>query len=144
MPSPSPDIANQVRDASSASREAVLPWLITLPVAAGVFLGAMILGLLILAYLHGQGDVEHDGPAGKTESRLHDSPVPTDTALAPAAPTTTGDDRASLPRLPGLIEANRRRLTTACIAGTVGHRRNNGWVQAVARNTPRRCVATSQ
>ncbi|TKR33278.1 hypothetical protein FCE95_02925 [Luteimonas gilva] len=106
--------------------------------AAGVFLGALLFGLFALAYLHAQNrSVSFAGvstAANTTTSQNSDASTAADESDAVAA----------LPRLPGLIEANRRRAHTACIAGTVGHRRSNGWVQAVAENAPRRCIATSQ
>lgn len=114
-------------------------WDMTLPVAAGVFLGALLFGLFALAYLHAQTrSVSFAGvsAASSTTSSLQRS--------GEQLVANEDDTAAALPRLPGLIEANRRRLRTACIAGTIGHRRSNGWVQAVADSAPRRCVATSQ
>jgi hypothetical protein len=113
------------------------PWEQTLPVAAGVFLGALLFGLFALAYLHAQN---------RNVSFAGVSTVATTTSQGLGEPRAAEEPNAiaALPRLPGLIEANRRRARTACIAGTVGHRRSNGWVQAVAENAPRRCVATTQ
>lgn len=136
-----PDDTSAIARPRAAS--ATLPWLITLPVAAGVFLGALILGLLVVAYQHGQENAAPGDVQGRVESvRSGDDAAPA--AIALAGDRASAARAASLPRLPGLIEANRRRLGTACIGGTVGHRRSNGWVQAVASNAPRRCVATSQ
>lgn len=133
-------IESEPRDAPDASRDTAAPWSITLPVAAGVFLGSLVLALLLLAYLQGQ----KNAVPSDTVQRAN---VPATTAAAaPSAstPASASTDTQHLPKLPGLIEANRLRLKTACIAGTIGHRRSNGWVQAVARNAPRRCVATTQ
>lgn len=140
MPREIADNANHARDAEDAPRESTLPWSITLPVAAGVFLGAMLLGLLLLAYANGQKNVAETAAAeAPSQSSLPDG-TSGDAVATPAVVETA----SVLPKLPGLIEANRLRLKTACIGGTVGHRRSNGWVQAVADNAPRRCVATSQ
>lgn len=133
-------IESKPRGAPDAPRDAAAPWSITLPVAAGVFLGSLLLALLLLAYLQGQKNAVRSGAAQRAD-------VPaTAAAAAPSAGATANasTDTQHLPKLPGLIEANRLRLQTACIAGTIGHRRSNGWVQAVARNAPRRCVATTQ
>ncbi|MCL1633645.1 hypothetical protein M2650_03170 [Luteimonas sp. SX5] len=135
------DNANQARDASEdASRESALPWSITLPVAVGVFLGAMLLGLLLLAYANGQKNIAETTAAETRPQRSLPAAGSAEAVVPPAVVETA----SVLPKLPGLIEANRLRLKTACIAGTVGHRRSNGWVQAVDDNAPRRCVATSQ
>jgi hypothetical protein len=135
----SSSIESKPRGASDAPRDTAAPWSITLPVAAGVFLGSLVLALLLLAYLQGQKNAVPSGAAHRVDA-------PATTAAAPPASTTApaSTDTQHLPKLPGLIEANRLRLKTACIAGTIGHRRSNGWVQAVARNAPRRCVATTQ
>lgn len=141
MPRRSSDRDNEPRGALDASRETAAPWSITLPVAAGVFLGSLMLGLLLLAYLQGQGNAASriDAPAASASPSVDAGAAPSAGAAAePSAQTQ------HLPKLPGLIEANRLRLKTACIAGTVGHRRSNGWVQAVAGDAPRRCVATTQ
>lgn len=140
MSSPRPmEGAAATRDASGASRGSA-PWELALPVAAGVFLGALLFGLFALAYLHAQ--TRNASFAGVSAIASTSS-----TQDGPQASAVAGEEAAAaadLPRMPGLIEANRRQLRTACIAGTVGHRRSNGWVQAVADNAPRRCVATSQ
>lgn len=126
------------RDALSASRERS-PWELTLPVAAGVFLGALLFCLFALAYLHAQN-------RGASFAGVSATASTTSAQDDPSAPTASGSTsaEADMPRMPGLIEANRLQLRTACIAGTVGHRRSNGWVQAVADNAPRRCIATTQ
>ncbi len=128
------DGVSMVRDAL-ASRTAS-PWNLALPVAAGVFLGALLFGLFALAYLHAQ----------KRNVSFAGVSVVASTTNSPgqALDAEEADAAAALPRMPGLIEANRRRLRAACIAGTIGHRRSNGWVQAVADDAPRRCVATTQ
>lgn len=128
-------VADFPRDAAAAFR-GPSPWSATLPVAAGVFLGALLFGLFALAYLHAQTS----RPASFAEVSATAS-----TTNSQGEPAQAAAERvAALPRMPGLIEANRRRLRTACIAGTVGHRRSNGWVQAVEDDAPRRCVATTQ
>src|SRR5687767_2959101 len=111
-------IESESREASDAARETAAPWSITLPVAAGVFLGSLALALLLLAYLQGQ---KHAVPSDAAQ-RV-DAPATT-AATAPSASTTASAsaDAQHLPKLPGLIEANRLRLETACIAGTIGHR----------------------
>lgn len=133
-------IENNPRGAPDAPRDTAAPWSITLPVAAGVFLGTLVLALLLVAYLQGQKNdaVRSDG-ARKTEV-----PAAPPAAASASATASASTEAQHLPKLPGLIEANRLRLKTACIAGTIGHRRSNGWVQAVARNAPRRCIATTQ
>lgn len=132
-------IENESQDAPDASRDTAAPWSITLPVAAGVFLGSLLLALLLLAYMQGQKDAVRSDTA-RADIR------PATTAATPSLSATAAvpTEAQHLPRLPGLIEANRLRLQTACIAGTIGHRRSNGWVQAVAKNAPRRCIATTQ
>lgn len=143
MPRRSPATTEQDRGALAAPSQTVPPWSITLPVAAGVFLGALVLGLLLVAYWQGQARTttqRADAPRQATEPALRDTVAQSFDAVA----TAREAEISQLPRLPGLIEANRLRLKTACIAGTIGHRQTNGWTQAVARNAPRRCVATSQ
>lgn len=133
-------IESKSRGASDAPRDTAAPWSITLPVAAGVFLGSLVLALLLLAYLQGQKTAVRSDAAQRAD-------IPATTAAAAPSASATANaptDTQHLPKLPGLIEANRLRLRTACIAGTIGHRRSNGWVQAVARNAPRRCIATTQ
>ena len=132
-------IESESQGAPDAPRDTAAPWSITLPVAAGVFLGSLLLALLLLAYLQGQKDAVR----GDTTRRA-DIPATTAAAPSPSATADAPTETQHLPKLPGLIEANRLRLKTACIAGTIGHRRSNGWVQAVARNAPRRCIATTQ
>ncbi|HJR73136.1 MAG TPA: hypothetical protein VJ806_05805 [Luteimonas sp.] len=114
------------------------PWHLTLPVAAGVFLGALLFSLFALAYLHAQNRNVSFAGVSATASTTN-SP-----GFGESLDAEEADASAALPRMPGLIEANRRRLRAACIAGTIGHRRSNGWVEAVADNAPRRCVATTQ
>lgn len=140
VPHLSPESGSNKRGAPSAPREAAAPWSITLPVAAGVFLGALVLSLLILAYLRAQTGTPKpaQAQAKPAAEQRHGS------SAQPSAKVASRDETVVLPKLPGLIEANRLQLKTACIAGTVGHRRSNGWVQAVAKNAPRRCIATSQ
>ncbi len=138
--SPQPHIGDQPRDAQAAPRDPALPWSITLPVAAGVFLGALLLGLLLLAYANGQKNSSETAAAAPGQGRAQQAAA----TIQPTASVATTDAASLLPRLPGLIEANRLQLKRACIGGTVGHRRSNGWVQAVADNAPRRCVATTQ
>lgn len=144
MPRRSTDVGDRDLGVQAAPGERLLPWSITLPVAAGVFLGALLLGLLLLAYWQGQARATTESGEGRTRTSGSSPPV----AIAQQPDTTatrrSGETEQALPRLPGLIEANRRQLRTACIAGTVGHRQKNGWTQAIARNAPRRCVATSQ
>lgn len=132
-----PQLASETSDKDQGAPRA--PWSITLPVAAGVFLGALVLTLLILAYLRAQTGTPSPAPAqAKATEQPHGS------SMQPSNKVAVASETAALPKLPGLIEANRLQLKTACIAGTVGHRRSNGWVQAVAKNAPRRCIATSQ
>ena len=105
-----------------------------------MFLGALLFGLFALAYLHAQvrRPASFDGVSSTSSSTSR---------LGPGGAGSRGDKAnaaPALPRMPGLIEANRRRLAKACIAGTVGHRRSNGWVQAVEDDQPRRCIATTQ
>jgi hypothetical protein len=143
MPRPPPGTTDKDSGAQVAPQQTVLPWSITLPVAAGVFLGALVLGLLLLAYWQGQQRETAkgiDAQAQTAEPPLHDAVAQPPAAITTAHEATT----AQLPKLPGLIEANRLQLKTACIAGTIGHRQSNGWTQAVDRHVPRRCVATSQ
>lgn len=115
------------------------PWSAMLPVAAGVFLGALVFGLFALAYLHAQ--------TRQTASFAGVSAIAS-TSLQAGAGGALEDGgaakAAALPRIPGMVEASRRKLRSACIAGTVGHRRSNGWVQAMDDDEPRRCVATTQ
>jgi hypothetical protein len=130
--------------AQGAPHEAVTPWSFALPMAAGVFLGVLIFGLLLLAYLQGQMRAGAERPDSGATASAPSSRSAQAAASAPLAGPQEAEPARALPRLPGLIEANRRHLKTACIAGTVGHRQENGWTQAVASNAPRRCIATTQ
>jgi len=141
MPRPSPATTDKDRGAQAAPQSTVLPWSITLPVAAGVFLGALVLGLLLLAYRQGQTRTITAG--ADTRAQATETPL-RDAAVQPPVVASRQAAMAQLPKLPGLIEANRLQLKTACIAGTIGHRQRNGWTQAVDKRVPRRCVATSE
>ena len=133
------DSATAVMQNASSASSGRSAWELTLPVAAGVFLGALLSCLFVFAYLHAQNRGASFDGVSATASTTSGQGSPS----TPAA-SDRREAEAGMPRMPGLIEAHRLQLRTACIAGTVGHRRPNGWVQAVADDAPRRCVATTQ
>lgn len=120
------------------------PWSFVAPIALAVMLGVLAADLvrISVAAMMAKAAIE------KFQSDLRQTTpghLPArQSAVEVAEPQVRYQPRATLPRLPGLLEANRNGLDRACLGGTVSLRVSNGWSQDLSRGTPEKCIATSR
>ena len=124
-------------------RDEYTPWSFVFPIALGVSLGilatdAVKLGVgLVMA----KAVVESFNETARKQTTPGHLPARIgQTSSAPADPPIRYGSTAFHPELPGLREANEKRLDRACIGGTISLREPNGWSQDTSNGSPMPCV----
>lgn len=119
------------------------PWSFVLPMAFAVMLGVLAADLvrLSVAAMMAKAAVEQLQAELRQTTPGHLPARPN--AVEDQTPRVRYESGASIPQLPGLLEANRQGLDRACIGGTVSLRESNGWSQEMSSGMPEKCVATS-
>lgn len=125
-------------------RDEYTPWSFVLPMTLAVALGILASDLVKLGVgmIVAKAAIESFNENVRRQTTPGHLPARSNTPeIEP--PIKYGPDAFS-DELPGLLEANRRRLDRACIGGTVSIRQPNGWSQDLSEGSPKRCLATSQ
>lgn len=125
-------------------RDEYTPWSFVLPMTLAVALGILASDMVKL----GVGLIIAKSAIESLNESMRSQTTPGHLPARPSAPAIEqpikyGPDAFSV-ELPGLLEANRRKLAQACIGGAVSIREPNGWSQDLSTGSPQRCIATSQ
>ena len=127
-------------------KEDYTPWSFVLPMALAVMLGVLAADAvrLALAAMFVKSAVEQINDQLKKQTTPGHLPARPNATQAEPELEVEYLPGAFDPQLPGLLEANRKRLDRACIGGTISVRESNGWSQELSGSYPQKCVATTR
>lgn len=127
-------------------KEDYTPWSFVLPMALAVMLGVLAADLVRLSIVAmiAKSAVEQLNDELKKQTTPGHLPARPNATQSDPEPGVKYMPGAFVPRLPGLLEANRQGLDRACIGGTISVRESNGWSQELSGGYPQKCVATTR
>lgn len=125
-------------------RDEYTPWSFVLPMTLAVALGILASDMVKLGVGLIMAKAAIDSLNESMRSHTTPGHLPARPNVPVVEPTIKYGPDAFSAELPGLLEANRRKLDRACIGGAVSIRERNGWSQDLSAGSPQRCIAMSQ